>query len=302
MTLGATIASLIRVGIGRIVVTGMDEADEDFAHATFDLIGEQYAALEEDHIVTTEFGYAQITNETWYKAEYEDVNRPRATLYGLQEALKGNLDNQMKTDEWLGTLRDKSYWKYVYFTEPDLILQTRIPSLPAIHKALERGRVLMPHRIQPITHESDLIAPDQTKYNGATDLLPATGKLKDIMDLDGDVDMCCDDGKDHPKWDGKDDPTDTACYTWWYDCGFTREWQNLGISEEVKHRRLLYYTPLMRLSHGANLISISGSEHERKCRPRKRQTPDDICQRPSISGRSYAISEKRDKTTSVKWK
>mmetsp|Transcript_10346 Transcript_10346/g.24645 ORF Transcript_10346/g.24645 Transcript_10346/m.24645 type:complete len:553 (-) Transcript_10346:175-1833(-) len=291
-TLGATIASLLRVGVGRIVVTGMKEVDEELAKEAFRLIRAQYETLNGEYIVTTEFSYVKIANETWYKTKSEPINRPKATLYGLQEALNGNLKTQTETDKWLGTVHDESYWKYVYFTEPDLILQTRIASLPAIHKALERGNVLMPHRLQPVTHESDLIGPENTKYNGPSQNLPATGKFKNVIELDGEVDMCCDDGREHPKWDGKDDPADKACYTWWYDCGYTREWQNLGIPEKVKHRRILHYTPLIRLSHGANIISISGSEHERKCRPRKRKTPDDICQRPSLSGRSYATSEK----------
>mmetsp|Transcript_205 Transcript_205/g.495 ORF Transcript_205/g.495 Transcript_205/m.495 type:complete len:559 (+) Transcript_205:124-1800(+) len=290
--LGATITSLLRVGFGRIVVTGLNQADEDAALETFSLIGAQYESYGEDNaIVSTELEYVKITNKNWYKTEIMDVNRPRASLYGLNKALNGEFKNPEETKKWLGATHDPSYWKYVYSTEPDLILQTRATSLPAIHKALERGRVLMPHRLQPLTHEYDLIGPDQTKYTVTDNHIPAVGKFKDVMDLDGEVDMCCDGGKQHPKWDGKDDPTETPCHTWWFDCGYTSAWKGLGLSEEVKHRRLLYYTPLLRLNQGTNIISIAGSEHERKCWPRKRKTPDDVCQRPSPSGRSFAISE-----------
>ncbi|VEU35705.1 unnamed protein product [Pseudo-nitzschia multistriata] len=294
-TLGATITSLLRVGIGRIVVTGLDDLDASTAMETFRLIGDQFAAYtDEVVIVDTELAYVNITEEKWIKSEYEDVHRPRATLYGLQEALNGNLD-KVTAEKWLGTLHDQSYWKYIYSTEPDLILQTRFESLPAIHKALEKGRVVMPHRLQPVAHKLDLVGSNGEKYNGSDQIIPAKGKFH-AMELDGAVDMCCDDGRNNPKWDPKDDPADTPCYTWWYDCGYTREWQGLGISEKVKHRRLLYYVPFIRLSNGANIISISGSEHERKCRPQKRQTPSDVCQRPTSSGRSFAISEQNDST------
>jgi len=300
-TLGATITSLLRVGFGRIVCTGIDDIDKIFVMDAFELIRRQYedyfAKNHDDGNVigTTELAYVRITDKKMYKTKYVNVNRPRASIYGLQKALTGKYKNKndggvTKTEQWLGTVHEPSYWKYVYSTEPDLVLQTRVASLPAIHKALERGRVLMPHRLQPVTHESDLI-----DYDNNGNSMPAQGKFKDILDIDGDMDMCCDDGIARPQWNKEDDPTETRCYTWWWDCGYTSDWQNLGISEEVKHRRLLYYTPLIRLSQGTNIASISGSEHERKCRPRKRNTPNDICQRPSPSGRSYATEEEEER-------
>jgi hypothetical protein len=286
-TLGATIASLMRAGIGRIVCTGIDKADELAVTETYRLLLEQYANRS-DWIATTEFSYVQVDEEL-YKAEAAEVNRPKAAVYGLQKALRRDFAPPY-TERWLGNTHPPSYWKYVYFTEPDLVLQTRATSLPAIHKALEEGHMLMPHRLELIAHKSDLTK-DNIVYD-RDNFLPARGKFTDILDLDGDEDMCCDGGNNRPSWGKKvvrkNAPTDKKCPDWWWNCGYFEGWQNLGLSDEVKHRRILKYTPFIRLTQGTDIIAISGTEHERKCHPRKRQTPNDICERPSQSGRSFA--------------
>ena len=272
-TLGATIASLLRAGVGRIVCTGVNDADEVSVKETYALLAEQYTDRG-DWIATTEFSYVQMEEEL-YKSDLVDVNRPRGSIYGLQSALRGDF-NESYTEAWLGNVRKPDFWRYVYFTEPDLVLQTRLSSLPAIHDALESGRVLMPHRFELNPHEADL-SEDGKLYNG--NMLPAKGKFLDILDLDGDVDMCCDGGNDRPSWDKEDDPTEHKCGDWWWRCGYNNHWIDAGISEEVKHRRILNYTPFIRLMQGVNIVAISGTEHERKCHPRKRRSSNDVCER-----------------------
>jgi len=294
--LGATIASLMRAGFGRIVCTTVDDQDIIALNDTFVLLQEEFASRAVDGetwIATTELGYVQI-DEGLYKTAMKAENRPRGSLYGLQQAFEGKFDSTY-TKQWLGSVHDPSYWKYIYFTEPDLLLQTRPVSLPAIHSALERDRVLMPHRLESITHEYDMTNRNGVVYDGTRDFLPAEGAFEDVLTLDTEVDMCCDNGIERPDWNKADDPTKYACASWWWDCGYTRQWQEAGIAEEIKHRRLLYYSPLIRLTRGINLVSIPGTEHERKCRPQKRQKPNDICKRPSSSGRSFATSEVQSK-------
>ena len=287
-TLGATIASLLRAGVGRIVCTGIDEADELAVKETYQLILELYAERL-DWIATTEFAYVQI-DEDFYD------NRPKGTIKGLQKALRRD-SAPPKREKWLGNTNPPSYWKYVYFTEPDLVLQTRATSLSAIHKALEKGHILMPHRLELIPHENDLTE-DNVVYNGNQHFLPAQGKFTDILDLDGDEDMCCDGGNKRPHWTmkiiRKDAPTASKCADWWWNCGFWRDWVELGLSDEVRHGRLLMYAPFIHLTQGTDIIAFSGTEHERKCHPRKRHSPNDICERPSPSGRSFATSEEQD--------
>jgi hypothetical protein len=143
--------------------------------------------------------------------------------------------------------------------------------------------------------------------------LKSAGKFKDVLELNGNPDdddesgdggggdICCDDGIDKPVWDKKDDPG-VECYLFWYQCGFLPEIRKPGLyDEEIKHRRLLNFTPLMRITDGTNIVSISGSEHARRCHPVKRREGKgiidddsfDFCQPPSTpSKRSYTISEK----------
>jgi hypothetical protein len=289
-TLGATVASLLRAGFGRVVCTGITEEDKLAVKETFALIAEQYADRG-DWITTTEFSYVSMEEE-FYKSQYNSINRPKGTVCGLQKAFRGDF-NASYTEKWLGTNRDPSYWKYVYFTEPDLVLQTRPSVLPAIHTALEKGRLLMPHRIEPIVHELDLIRHDDGRvYDGTNDYLPAEGDaFLDILDLDGDTDMCCDGGNDRPSWDKKDDPTEGECTSWWWECGYTRPWEDAGIAEEIKHRRILKFTPFVKLTNGIDLVAMPGTEHERRCHPRKQTAPNEVCKRPSSSGRSFATYE-----------
>jgi len=292
-TIGATIASLMRIGIGRIVCTVIDEADEISVSQTYALVMEQYANRT-DYISSTELSIVRVGKEL-YTSQFAKVNRPKSTLYGLQQALEGKF-NDTYTEKWLGTLYEPSYWKYVYFSEPDLVLQTRAASLPAIHKELEQGHVLMPHRFQAIKHEADFIK-DNIVYNGSN-FVPNEGKYTNILDLDGDEDMCCDGGMDRlTRWDLKGDPLSKdpgrRKHKWW-SCGYRKRYAN--ISNEVKHRRLLFYAPFIRLTQGIDIVTISGTEHKRRCYPTKRQAPNEICEPPKPSGRSFATSDNKSRS------
>lgn len=285
-TLAATITSLMRAGVGRILCTGIDDTDEVMVKETFAWLGELYSGLEGDWIARTEFDYVRMDEEL-YKTDSEEVSRVRGSIYGVQKAVRSE-PNISYSRKWLGPNAD--YWKYVIITEPGFVYQTRAASLPGIRLALDRGRALIPHRFVPVRHETDLTK-DNILYDGTSDFLPKN--FSDILDLDGDFDMCCDGGSDRPSGNTEDDPSHAECNSWWLNCGYTRELQPQEISEEVKRNRILDFAPLIRKKQGIDIVSIPGAKYGRKCHPRKRQKPDEICERPSASGRSFATFERK---------
>ena len=254
--LAATIESLKRVGFGRIVVVGIDTDDKQYAVEAFDLVRPKDMSQQNaNNITTIELAYVQVTEESWYKTKNIMVNRPRASLIGLQRALKGGLgDNETK--EWLGVTHPAKYWKYIYLTEPDTILQTRRASLGSIHKELESNKVLMPHRIQPIPHEDDLKGSDSHNY------VRYFGSFADkaVVEIDNENYSCCDNGPMRPH------EATPRCGIFWYFCGF---YYTPLPKEPEKYdqqlHKLLNYT-FIRLTKGTNIV-FAGSEHGRTCTP-----------------------------------
>jgi hypothetical protein len=94
---------------------------------------------------------------------------PKAALEGLKQAMLGQSNDATR---WLGdhaapgTKRRLSYWRYVYLTEPDSILQTRPSALAqfAQRAITRRDAILIPHRLQPIPHESDVRGYKENRY------------------------------------------------------------------------------------------------------------------------------------------
>jgi hypothetical protein len=84
------------------------------------------------------------------------TNIPKGALKGLKTALTGNTTCD-DIISWLGSNNHDKY-KYIYLTEADQILDTRLDSLtgPAFKKELDDGRTIVPHRLQPIPHALDL--------------------------------------------------------------------------------------------------------------------------------------------------
>ncbi len=258
--LAATIESLKRVGFGRIVVVGINSDDKQYVVEAFDLVRPKDISHQDDinnanNKTTIEFAYVQVTEQSWYETKHIRVNRPRASLIGLQRALQGKLEEN-ETKDWLGVKHPTDYWKYVYLTEPDTILQTRKASLKSIHKELESNKILMPHRIQPIPHEADVKGSDAYNY------IKYFGSFADkaVVDIDNEYYSCCDNGPKRPH------EVTPKCHIFWYFCGF----QNIPLPLEPEkydqqHHKLLNYT-FMRLSKGSNIVS-AGSEHGRACTP-----------------------------------
>ena len=259
--MAATIASLWKVGIGRAIVVGVSEKEEKVAQDTFTMLSLQLA------IRPMELAYVRVFNAT---AEDRRLV-PRVALLGLQKAMHPNNTDYAAQQVWLGS--DPSRWKYVYFTEPDLILHTRPSALPAISQALKEGSLMAAHRLDLIPHQRDIPQIDTDDYRF---LLPNNGSFAVITPL-GVNDVCCDQGRYYPGHHANPEQREKviikrAC-PWmplaiWFYCGFARkdkDYKDPAVLLDV-HRRLLKY-PFFSLSSGTGLPLIS--EHQRVCVPRR---------------------------------
>lgn len=267
LSLAATMASMMQAGIGRILVVGYDEDDSSYARESFAFLRERTSEKDDKElpitrIGKTEVGYARATLEE-VTSKITPVNRVKGSLTGLQRALKGKMDEERKK-EWLGRTHKASFWKYVYLTEPDTILQARPSALPQIQAALDKGMILAPHRFQPLPHESDLKGMEnENKF------IPATGKFETVVKLNPlNGGVCCDglegESKPYMKFD--------KCGSFWWQCGF---------NARRDHSRLEEYQ-LMRLTGaaGTGIVNLAGSEHGRRCIP----NTSGVCSLSSATG------------------
>ena len=249
-SLAATIASLVQVGMGRIVVVGYDVDDETIVRATFRELGASMTASQVS-LLGSELAYVRVTPDM-VVSKYEPVNIPKASLYGLHRAMAGN-DTQW-TQRWLGT--NPLQWQYVYLTEPDTMLNTRPSALPHIEAALQDSLILAPHRLQPIPFEEDV--PESPLRDT---FVPADFKTPIPLDaLAGD--SCCDEqaGAYRP---GSHAETNEHCGNFWWTCGFPEQ-----TPKKYNHSRLVHYD-FIRLRQGTGVVSLAGTEHGRRCLPKK---------------------------------
>ncbi|KAL3938229.1 MAG: hypothetical protein SGBAC_006821 [Bacillariaceae sp.] len=305
--LAATLVSLYQVGFGRVVIAGYGQEDQRHVEAALEFlageaskttISSHSASSSQTKIGNTEFGFAKVTEQDWISTQWVNFNMPRGAVIGLQEALLGNIENGndpvTSSLAWLGTTHDASYWKYVYLTEPDTILHTKLELLPAIRKGLDDGLSFFPHRLQPIPHGSDLpsgrdvtaaasemspahagnyVPSHVLPFSNVTILDPTTkdkkGSVRDDSDNDSNVGVtayhCCDAGPS---------PEHENCGTWWWTCGFHDGFVQNNFSKEEaldKHKRLAMY-PMMRLKEGTGVV-FGPTEHGRKCIPSKDPCP-----------------------------
>eukprot|EP00545_Synedropsis_sp_CCMP1620_P013821 CAMPEP_0119027730 /NCGR_PEP_ID=MMETSP1176-20130426/37644_1 /TAXON_ID=265551 /ORGANISM="Synedropsis recta cf, Strain CCMP1620" /LENGTH=337 /DNA_ID=CAMNT_0006983711 /DNA_START=111 /DNA_END=1124 /DNA_ORIENTATION=- len=186
---------------------------------------------------------------------------------------------------WLGTSREEHPYKYLYLTEPDTLLMTKPYALEQFKSLLDQGRVLSPHRLQPIPHEYDLMMKDETIGGkklrldpNPTLYVPAVGNWSRVIDMDPVDTICCDGGLDsvahlrHEKCGGS---------VWW-QCGFgtraTFDKRNATFRHQLNnatlrnqelvhgHRRFLDYQ-FVRFREGSRIIHLAGGGHGRQCRP-----------------------------------
>lgn len=277
--LGATLASMARVGFGRIVVVGLKKSDEPLVWGAVELLTTEHTL--------PEFQFINIQNATWSTTKHLAFNIPRAAVIGLQNAFRGKMKNH-EAFQWLGK-KGKNYWKYVYLTEPDTLLQTRQMSLKSIHDALEDGMVLIPHRFQPIPHYIDLVG-----FGPRENYLQPLGVFKDkpVIKIRSDIDSCCDEGA-HPVTEFP------YCGNTWFTCGFTEEtrhkiWKSKNdTAYNEKHKMLIPYD-FIQINGGTEIVSLAGSNSGRSCRPEKFK-PGFVCKPPTRTKVSFERSDEQRK-------
>lgn len=255
-SLAATLASLLEVGMGRIVVTGRFKEEKSLVQQSFDMLPEYKSRL--TFCVTAN----STTNDP-----ITPYNVPKGALLRLREVLLGKAtEPELKC--WLGDDAKKhDRWKYLFLGEPDLLLHTRPSSIQAFGHAMDAGLVLAPHRLQPIPHESDFrgVAPK-------THVLPSVGQFAQVQELDSSTWSCCDDDSNlKPGAVLYDD-----CGKFWWQCGFHDAKFGSQVEIQESHKRLLPYT-LLRLTDGTRM-PFAGAESGRRCFPQQ-----GVCQEGNTS-------------------
>ena len=286
-SLAATLMSLVQLGVGRIIISGVEsiekgehyvqEAWKEVANATKD-----WKISREKQISSIGFCNCGDAHNDWKNDN--GLNIPKTSLRRLRHVyLKENVTEEIR-ECWGGastTTRDGDVmdrWQYVFLGEPDLILNTRPSVIAKLGKALKDGGVLAPHRLQPTPHDADF------GYQNWTDILRflvpnVSPKLDEIIEIDhyltSAVDTksvsCCDDGNKKPYMEI------AKCDSWWWQCGYSffnnlikKHGTSYGQTVNETHlleaykRTILY--PFVRLKRGTGVV-FAGSAHGRRCLP-----------------------------------
>jgi len=242
LELTATLASLQSIGIGRGLIVGVSPAEKEVAMESFALLQNKTPSF------SMELAFVPSLQQHKFV--------PQLALIGLQNAMKN------ATKEWLG--KNPQRWKYVYFTEPDLLLHTRPSAVEAISKALNDGALLTAHRLEPVPHERHFPSLSRER------IIPDIGVFAAIHTLNEES-TCCDQGFYYPaNWQ---DPTQMArvrnrgeCRSLWPHCGFNRDnmdYHNHSVMLEL-HYRLLGY-PFFTIADGLDVPLVGASQ--RVCVP-----------------------------------
>jgi hypothetical protein len=247
--LAATLTSLWQIGIRRVIIPTnvvdqpliVQQAIQTFRTSG---IGRDESIMEIVHVNVT-----------------ENINRdifPCNALDHLKLALTGAM-SEPELSKWIGSPKQRQEYKFIYFSEPDLILHTRLVSLRLLAETIETGKVIAAHRFQPLLHAVDF--PDDN-VNVLNKYIPNYGNFSDFIDLDvqGGIVSCCDAGN---LWPGRDNYE--SCGNFFHVCGYFKDPKD--IEEAFLHHRRLFPYPRIRLVNGMNTFVIQ--EHGRLCIPQK---------------------------------
>jgi hypothetical protein len=173
----ATIVSLWKYHFPRIVIAGVTQDEREAYHEMMDMLHEHMELI----IPTScEIVYVHMEGD-----ESEWTNVPKMAMVEFQRAIRESRLSSWKNDttvmttttattaqrrnnssdedigssnivqSWLGA--NPNRWRHIYFTEPDLILHTRLMALPSLIRQLDKGRILTAHRLQPLPHIQQFI-------------------------------------------------------------------------------------------------------------------------------------------------
>lgn len=247
--LAATLASLAQFGIGRALVVGRNGNDMKGAQQAFDLL-ELFLPPTAQNKMEYRFVEANV-NTTGFD---DDGLVPKQATHGLKLAFLGKLNESVR-EEWLGPQPDR--WKYVYFSEPDLILSSRPGSVSDLTSALNQGLMMAAHRLVPVPHQLDF--PNLPN----NEVLPLEGRFGLVQSVNSDDWVCCDAGNQFPGHQKM-----SVCGNWWYNCGFKPPGKPYETLEELEeaHRQKLHYL-LLHFETGTSTVIMATTEHARQCVP-----------------------------------
>jgi hypothetical protein len=271
LQLTATLASLWAAGFPRAVIVGVSRNETIVAQESFELL--------KDHLSThfMELQYIVIESEDLGLIPKVALARFQQVITNQQHAKQDIPMHDAEMTEWLGN--NRSNWKYVYFTEPDLILHIRPEAVPSLSIELEKGHIINAHRLQPLPHIqqfSDII--DRIEPSRPSDaqklrnkLLPnkaSFGAIHSLNPSDGDV--CCDQGKFYPS--NLEDPAlpvmsrkIKGCL--WEFCGFGPKANHSDWNTVVTMHEWLVMYPFLSLEQGTQIPVVHHGQ--RVCTPRR---------------------------------
>ena len=241
-SLSATIVSLLKQGVPRVVVVGTFDTDAVLAAQVFTELSmdkvepsKQFETVMET--TRTELAYVHTDD---VESEFVKINVPKGALHGLRDALVGDTD----PTPYLGK-GDKGRFRYIYLTEADQILNARLTT--DFLDLLDDGRIIIPHRLQPIPHSYDVN--QMVHQNRGIEHLPPK---QTVTFLDAETDGCCDTG-------GRLKERGKVCGGFWWQCDFHfRETGNFSHLEDYE---------FISLTQGTGIVSLAATEQSRRCAP-----------------------------------
>lgn len=269
--LQATIASLLPHGPKRIVVVGYYPLDAQLAAKAFwhllqppppplsqhpfgtpnttitspESLDPKSLTQHTFFVVATELAFVHTTD---VRSKFVEENVPRGALVGLQhELIRPHLPNPNVTGTFLGRHTPQDF-EHIYMTEADQILTARLSE--TFWDKLGHGKVIVPHRLQPVPHAKDLgeiELPPRLNYP-----LPTSEDFA-VIHLDDPVQASCCDAPDHRGTSNCDD-------NFWWACGY-----DMGNFSNWEHHFLLSLS-----GSGTGIASLAGNEHGRRCTPHPR--------------------------------
>lgn len=268
LELAATLISLWKVGIPRAVVVGVSEQEEVIANQSFAFVQKKMASS------------AVRDPMELHSIEYVDASSkskrlvPKIALRALQTAFQQS-EQQIEMEHvhsWLGSHPER--WKYVYFSEPDLVLQMRDSAMSAISRTLQEGRLMAAHRLEPVPHARDFPWVDSEILIDR--VVPNSGVFAVVHDIDPFQDACCDQGRYYPAHRASPHTQEEvrlsgSCLSSWVHCGFLQQvnYHDPATMLEM-HRRLVGY-PFFTIQGGTGLPLLGANQ--RMCLPKK----NDVC-------------------------
>ena len=192
--------------------------------------------------------------------------------------------------QWLGPSFNMTVgcrWKYIYLTEPDSVLVTKQSALMVLSAEIDKGKIAIPHRLQPVPHNSDIPIQQhdpQQPYKTRNNILPAEGPFEQVQNIvtiekhpvpdtwpneSRTVDVCCDQGPDHPGATAIHLKRLSRCDNFWFLCGF-------GPNKTLDDHYRLFSYQLIRLVDGTGITTLAANAHGRQCRPQQITVPNPL--------------------------